>query len=73
MTAEERISQLRDEINFHLHRYHVLDASVISDAEYDALYRELLALEARTPGTGHGRSRLTTSFFQRTTWPVNQP
>jgi DNA ligase (NAD+) len=49
MTAEERISQLRDEINFHLYRYHVLDAPVISDAEYDALYRELVELEAEHP------------------------
>ncbi len=38
-----------EEINFHLYRYHVLDAPVISDAEYDALYRELLALEAAHP------------------------
>ncbi len=49
MTADERIAQLRDEINFHLYRYHVLDAPVISDAEYDALYRELLELEATYP------------------------
>lgn len=49
MTSEERINQLRDEINFHLYRYHVLDAPVISDAQYDELYRELLALEASHP------------------------
>ncbi len=49
MTPEERINQLRTEIAHHLYRYHVLDAPVISDAEYDALYRELLALEAEHP------------------------
>ena len=47
--ANERILELRDTINFHLYRYHVLDAPVISDAEYDELYRELLALEERYP------------------------
>jgi len=45
-----RAAQLRKEINFHLHRYHVLSAPVISDAEYDALFRELQALEAEYPG-----------------------
>lgn len=49
MTPEERIQQLRIEINYHLYRYHVLDTPVISDAEYDALYRELAALEAEHP------------------------
>jgi len=49
MNPEERIEQLRDELNFHLYRYHVLDSPVISDSEYDALYRELLALEADHP------------------------
>ncbi len=49
MTPDERIQQLRREINYHLYRYHVLDSPVISDAEYDALYRELAALEAGHP------------------------
>jgi DNA ligase (NAD+) len=49
MTPEERIQQLRIEINHHLHRYHVLDSPIISDAEYDALFRELLELEAEHP------------------------
>ena len=49
MKDAERILSLRDEINFHLYRYHVLDAPVISDAEYDALYRELVELEAAHP------------------------
>ncbi|MCB8976618.1 MAG: NAD-dependent DNA ligase LigA [Ardenticatenaceae bacterium] len=49
MTPQERIAQLRDEINFHLYRYHVLDSPVVSDAEYDLLYNELLALEQENP------------------------
>jgi len=49
MTPEERLSRLRDELNFHLYRYHVLDAPVISDAEYDSLFQELLELERRHP------------------------
>ena len=49
MSPEERLSRLRDELNFHLYRYHVLDAPVISDAEYDSLFQELLALERRYP------------------------
>jgi DNA ligase (NAD+) len=49
MSPEERLSRLRDELNFHIYRYHVLDAPVISDAEYDSLFQELLALERRHP------------------------
>ena len=41
-TAVTKIAKLRDELNYHLYRYHVLDSPVISDAQYDALYRELL-------------------------------
>jgi DNA ligase (NAD+) len=49
MDVKDRIQQLRQQINFHLYRYHVLDAPVISDAEYDALYRELVELETAQP------------------------
>jgi DNA ligase (NAD+) len=45
----KRIAKLREEINYHSYRYHVLDNPVISDAEYDALVRELRALEAAHP------------------------
>ena len=44
-----RIEQLRRELNRHLHLYHVLDTPEISDAEYDVLFDELLALEAAYP------------------------
>lgn len=49
MTPEERINKLRIAINYHLYRYHVLDSPVISDAEYDELYRELQSLEVEHP------------------------
>ncbi len=41
-----RIDELVDELNEHSYRYHVLDAPIIDDAGYDALFRELQALEA---------------------------
>ena len=42
----QRAAELRQEINYHNHRYYVLDAPVISDAEYDRLMEELRRLEA---------------------------
>jgi len=47
--AADRLVELREQIRFHAHRYYVLDDPVISDGEYDALFRELLALEAEHP------------------------
>jgi DNA ligase (NAD+) len=46
---EQRIAQLRAEINYHAYRYHTLDDPVISDAAYDQLMRELRALEDAHP------------------------
>lgn len=45
----ERIEALRRELHEADLRYYVLDDPVLSDAEYDARYRELAALEARHP------------------------
>jgi DNA ligase (NAD+) len=47
--AARRARALRDAIRAHDHAYYVLDAPTVSDAEYDALYRELVELEARRP------------------------
>jgi DNA ligase (NAD+) len=47
--ALSRVEVLRRELDEHSHRYYVLDAPVITDAEYDRLFRELEALEARWP------------------------
>jgi len=46
---KERIEQLRAEINYHNHRYYVLDSPEISDAEYDGLMQELKKLEEQYP------------------------
>ncbi len=45
----ERLERLRSAIRYHAYRYYVLDDPVISDAEYDALWRELVALEGQYP------------------------
>ena len=47
--AELRVEELREQVNHHLYRYHVLDDPEISDAEYDELIGELRALEDRFP------------------------
>ena len=47
--ASERVAALRAEIRAHDHRYHVLDAPSIPDAEYDKLFHELRRLEAQFP------------------------
>lgn len=49
MTPAERLAALRDRIRHHEERYYVHDAPEISDAEFDALMRELLDLEAQHP------------------------
>lgn len=48
-TVIKRVEKLRHEINDHNYRYYVLDDPVISDADYDALFRELQSLEATHP------------------------
>jgi len=47
--AHARAEELRSLLEQHSHLYYVLDAPQISDAEYDALFRELLALEEAHP------------------------
>ncbi len=46
---EERARWLRQAIAYHNERYHALDDPVISDADFDALVRELRALEEAHP------------------------
>ena len=43
------INDLRDVLRFHEHRYYVLDEPMISDFEYDQLYKNLEKIEAETP------------------------
>ena len=47
--AEKRTAELRELLNRYLYEYHVLDAPSVSDAEYDRLYDELVALEEEHP------------------------
>jgi len=47
--AEQRIARLRRELRHHEHAYYVLDRPEISDAAYDALFNELVALERAFP------------------------
>jgi DNA ligase (NAD+) len=45
----ERIAELRRTIEHHAYRYYALDDPEIGDEQYDALYRQLQALEAEHP------------------------
>ncbi len=47
--VQARLDELREEVNHHLYRYHVLDDPEISDAEFDRLFDELKALEEEHP------------------------
>ncbi len=49
MNPAERIEELHELLNKHSHRYYVLDDPIVSDGEYDRLFRELLALEEANP------------------------
>ncbi|HEU5359636.1 MAG TPA: NAD-dependent DNA ligase LigA [Candidatus Deferrimicrobiaceae bacterium] len=48
-SPESRIQELRRRIRYHNERYYREDAPEISDAEYDALFRELQRLEEAHP------------------------
>lgn len=47
--ARQRIDELTKAVEHHRFRYYVLDSPEISDAEFDELYRELIALEEKYP------------------------
>ena len=47
--VEERIEQLRSEIEQHNYRYYVLSTPLISDVEFDRLMQQLIDLEAQHP------------------------
>ena len=49
VAGTEKIISLRQQINDHNYRYYVLDDPVISDGEYDQLFRKLELLEAQHP------------------------
>jgi DNA ligase (NAD+) len=49
MTIQEKILNLRSQLQYHNYRYYVLDEPEISDTQYDMLLRELEQLEAEYP------------------------
>ena len=49
MSASARADELRRQLDYHNHRYYVLDDPEVSDADYDALLNELRDIEAEHP------------------------
>ncbi|HLO29999.1 MAG TPA: NAD-dependent DNA ligase LigA [Anaerolineales bacterium] len=49
MDTKTRYEELKQQIHFHNYRYHVLDAPIISDLEFDKLLNELKQIEANHP------------------------
>ncbi len=49
MDTKSRYEELKSQIHFHNYRYHVLDAPIISDVEFDKLLNELKRIEAGHP------------------------
>ena len=49
MTTKSRYEELKQQIHFHNHRYHVMDSPLISDVEFDKLLNELKQIEADHP------------------------
>ena len=45
----QRMQELRQELNLHNYRYHVLESPLISDYKFDLLLRELVELEGEHP------------------------
>ncbi len=48
-SLKTRVAELRDRLNYHNHRYYVMDDPEVSDAEYDGLMIELKKLEQDHP------------------------
>jgi DNA ligase (NAD+) len=46
---EDRVVELRELVDYHLYRYHVLDDPEIPDADFDRLWDELVTLEHEHP------------------------
>jgi DNA ligase (NAD+) len=49
MAEIQEMARLRQTLHAHAHRYYVLDAPTLPDAEYDRLFRQLQSLEAKHP------------------------
>lgn len=49
MDAKNKLDELNKTLKEHSHRYYVLDNPIITDFEFDTMYRELLDLEDKYP------------------------
>ncbi|MBK8417341.1 NAD-dependent DNA ligase LigA [Candidatus Villigracilis saccharophilus] len=49
MNAKSHYEEIKAQVNLHNYRYHVLDAPIISDLEYDRLLNELKGIESAHP------------------------
>lgn len=47
--ARKRLKELREQLDYHSYRYHVLDDPEVADVEYDVLMNELMVLEEAFP------------------------
>ncbi len=47
--SRKRLKELREQLDHHSYRYHVLDDPEVADVEYDALMNELMVLEEAYP------------------------
>jgi DNA ligase (NAD+) len=47
--AKKEIARLKKDINYHNYRYYVLNDPVITDYDYDQLYKKLQELEQQFP------------------------
>ena len=56
MSFKKEIEKLRNVINEHNYRYYVLDDPIISDKEYDQLFRTLQSLEIKYPNSFDSQS-----------------
>ena len=56
MSSKKEIEKLRNVINEHNYRYYVLDDPIISDKEYDQLFRTLQSLEIKYPNSFDSQS-----------------
>ena len=73
--AQQRWTELVDAVNAARAEYYQHDAARLSDAEYDALYAELVALEAEHPELASGESPTQTVGGERSEMfePVEHP
>lgn len=75
MTAEERITQLRKTLEYHIDRYYNQDSPEITDYEYDMMMQELKKLEKEKPQlvTPDSPTQKVGGTAKRTAWGAGAP